>query len=309
MSSPRSVVEYFPQGSESTHSSTPKLPRQNEYVPTGLLHDLRPELLGKVLALLAPDLSNPVHEDCGLVHLSRASKHYRHLALGGHGWKAICVARWTNKVGFEGRLAKAEEEASEEMDTDSCISGSYWYRKFGVEEVDASRSRITPSELSSNMFSIRLWFFADSYPPTVKKQKGVVPSGVDGVSISDDMRFLSGGRSISGLPDRYSNRYYEMNDDGTIVNFGTPLKEGTTHPWLSLQVCRRPDWGWELRSNLYVIRSIAGLSSIDEVWKDYTTSLVVEERKEDTKCRRLKSRQYKYREVPDIRELKQFLVW
>ena len=175
-----------------------------------------------ILGLLSPDIDNPVHEDCGLVHLSRASKRCRSLALGGNGWKAICVARWTDKVRFKDRLAQAEKEAAEEVDTDESILGSYWYRKFGLEERNAARNRIARSELNDNIFSIRLWFFAKAHPPSVKKEKGIAPSGLDGASMSDNMRFLPGGRQVSGLPERFSAMYYEMNDDGTVVNFGTP---------------------------------------------------------------------------------------
>lgn len=221
-------------------SAGPKQP------PTLCLHNLQPELLGKILTLLAPDIANPVYEDCGLIDLSRVSKRYRSMALGGHGWKAICVARWTDKVGFKDRLAEAEKEAAAEeveVDTDGCILGSFWYRKFGIEERKASRKRITLSELNDNVFSVRLWFFAKSYPPWAWREKGVAPSGLHGASISDNLRFLPGGRQVSGLPERLSTMYYEMNDEGTVVNFGIPLTSGTNHLLLSLQVHRRSDWG------------------------------------------------------------------
>ena len=116
--------------------ANPSLPAQP---PSLFLHNLQPELLGMILGLLAPDVANPVHEDCGLVHLSRVSKRYRSLALGGNGWKAICVAGWTDKVRFKDRLAQAEKEAAEEVDADESILGSYWYRKFGIEERNAAR--------------------------------------------------------------------------------------------------------------------------------------------------------------------------
>ena len=316
MSSPTSF-DFLPRRLESIGISPPKkrtkianpaLTANPKQRPSLHLHNLQPELLGMILTLLAPDIANPVHEDCGLVDLSRVSKMYRSMALGGHGWKAICVARWTDKVGFKDRLAKAEKEAAEEVDTNEGILGSYWYRKFGIEERNASRNRITRSELNDKIFSIRLWFFAKSYPPSVKREKGVAPSGLHGASISDNMRFLPGGRQVSGLPERFSTMYYEMNDEGTVVNFGTPLKNGTNHLLLSLQVHRRSDWGWELRSNLYCIRSISGATNVEEVWKEYTSCLVVEKRKDGTKVNRRKV-EYNYRQIPNVDNLKEYLVW
>ena len=196
MSSPTSV-DFLPRRLESIGISPPKkrtktanLPQRAgpKQPPSLFLHNLQPELMGKILALLAPDIDNPDHEDCGLVNLSRVSKVCRSMALGGNGWKAICVARWTDKVGFEDRLAEAEKEAAEEADTDETILGSYWYRKFGIEERNASRNRITRSELNDNMFSIRLWFFPKSYPPSFKREKGVAPSGLLGGS--ETFRFV-----------------------------------------------------------------------------------------------------------------------
>ena len=88
------------------------------------------------------------------------------------------------------------------------------------------------------------------------------------------MRFLPGG-SLSGLPELYDGESYEMNKSGSIINFGMLFEdEDATDPFASLHVLRRSDWGWELRSNLYVIRSVEHISA-DGLWDDYASCLVV----------------------------------
>ena len=209
------------------------------------------------------------------------------------------------------RLANAEAEATINTTTTvkTLIRGGHWYRKFRAEEEDASRTTITRSELYDTTFSIRLWFKSKHQAKVnpnsnQRKMKGVLPSGLDCPSVSDDMRFLPDG-SLSGLPELYDGDFYEMNESGSIINIGMSFEDGT-HPLASLYVHRRPDWGWELRSNLYAIRSVVQ-GSIDELWDD-ASCLVVEKRKKGVVVTRSKIK-YKRREVPDIPEIKEFLLW
>ena len=48
--------------------------------------------------------------------------------------------------------------------------------------------------------------------------------------------------------------------------------------------------------------------SIDGLWEDYASSLIIEKRKEGVPCARGK-KEYSSREVPDIKEIKEFLRW
>uniref|UniRef100_A0A7S0AXS8 F-box domain-containing protein n=1 Tax=Minutocellus polymorphus TaxID=265543 RepID=A0A7S0AXS8_9STRA len=307
---------------ESIAVSAPKRPKRIKIVPTEPvpsaasvpivtctnLHDLPSEVMGVVLAFLAPDLAHPAHADCGLVHLSRVSKSYRALALGNQLWRRICIARWSTKVGHAARLAQADSEANAEKDTaNTTAKGKYWYRKFGAEERDASRTTITRDELYSTTFSIRLWFQSKRHPD-MKRIKGALASGLDGYSLSDAMHFDPSGQ-LTGMPDPYNGDPFFINDTGSIVNFGIPFDDGT-HPLVSLYVHRRKDWGWELRSQLYVIRSIVGSqgSDIAKLWEEYSSCLVIQKRKKGVTCNR-GSIKYKRREVPDIAEIKGFLTW
>ena len=61
--------------------------------------------------------------------------------------------------------------------------------KFGVEERNAARTTIKRSELHGATFTVYLWFRAPSYPPNIKKVKGIYSSGLDGHSLSDNVRF------------------------------------------------------------------------------------------------------------------------
>ena len=262
-----------------------------------------------VLAFLTPNLDNPIHSDCALVGLSRVSKFFRALALNDQLWYRACVGRWETKVGFTARMTKAKAEAKK--DTDASISkGGYWYRKFFTEERDAARTTISQDELYSTTFSIKLWFCAPSYPSNIKKTKGIVASGLDGNSLSDDLHFYPDGTTTILPGHNKEHAIFEMNEEGSIINIGATLELGI-HRSYTHYVHRRKDWGWELRSQVFAIRSLSYQDSNDIIglWSDYASKLVVEYRKKGVVCNRGVGRKYNRREVPDIREIKKFLVW
>jgi len=261
-----------------------------------------------VLAFLAPNIDNPVRSDCALVGLSRVSKFFRALALNDQLWHRICVGRWKTKVGFTARTANAEAEAEEDT-ANTFVEGSYWYRKFFAEERDAARTTITRDELYSTTFSLRLWFCAPSYPPNIKKTRGIVPSGLDGNSLSDDINFYPDGTMTSLPGDNKEHAIFEMNKEGSIINVGATLELGI-HRSYTHYVHRRKDWGWELRSQIFAIRSLSCEDDIDKLWSDYASNLVVEYRKKGVVCNRgVGRKKYKRREVPDNRAIMEFLVW
>jgi len=103
-----------------------------------------------------------------------------------------------------------------------------------------------------------------------------------------------------------------MNETGTLVSIGRHISLGLYFD-TSFYVRRRPDWGWELQSNAYVARSIPSANEcnkvdLESVWEDYTSKLAVQELKDRRRVVRHKKK-YKYREIPDIQELKLFLEW
>jgi hypothetical protein len=320
MASPTSV-EYFLRRLDSLAVSAPKTKRAKRITPTepepsfpvvvANLQDLPDDLTAHALAFLGPDIIDPMHNYCSVVVVAQVSKHFLSLALSNQLWRRICVARWKTKVGFAARLAQAETEAEAEAmnnATNTLIRGSYWYRKFRAEEDDALRSTITHDELHNSTFSMKLWFQSQLYPD-MKRIKGAIASGLDWRSLSDTARFDLRSGTMLGMSKRTNGTPFFINDDGSIVNIRKPFETGT-HSQFSLYVHRRKDWGWELRSQIYVLRSTEDRSAIDGLWTDYTSSLIIEKRKKGVLCtRRGSGIKYKRREVPDIEEIKEFLEW
>ena len=271
------------------------------------LRDLPSELMVEILDFLRPDpdLIRPVHKYCGIIAISQVSKYFRALALSNQVWYRICVIRWTTKVGFAARLAMADAEADT---ANPLIRGGFWYSKFCTEERDALRSTIALEELSAATFSSKLWFMTKFQ----RRIKEGLASGLDWISLSDDTRFDLHSRKIVGKDEPTNGTPFFINDDGSIINIKKSFETGT-HSQFSLHVCRREDWGWELRSQAYVFRSVEN-GSIDGLWSDYTSSLIIEKRKKGIPCTRCRTRdgssvKYKRREVPDIKEVKEFLEW
>ena len=283
------------------------------YVPVTNLRDLPDELMSEVLAFLTPNADHSMRTECALVVLSRVSKLFRALALNDRLWCRVCVGRWKTKAGFDARLANAEAEAKKDTDN-AFLKGGYWYRKFFFEERDAARTTISRDELHSTTFSVRLWFQSKLHPE-MRRMKDALASGLDGQSLTDTLRFESSNGKISGMPESFDGMPFFVNDAGSIVNLGMSFEEGT-HELVSLYVHRRKDWGWEFRSQLYAVRSVDTVEdtvedkvvSMDKLWKDYASSLVIQKRRKGTVCTR-GSIKYKRREVPDVEEVKEFLTW
>ena len=142
--------------------------------------------------------------------------------------------------------------------------------------------------------------------------KGIVPSGLDGQSISDTLQFHPNG-TVTGLPEQYKDHdIFELNKEGSMVNIGGGSLEQGTHHRYSHHVHRRKDWGWELRSQVFAIRSLSCKDSndINGLWSDYASNLVVEYRKKGVVCTRSRGgKKYTRREVPDNWTIMKFLVW
>lgn len=311
-----------PIAARAVISSAAPPDQRHEVMPThqhniGLLGAIPPDLLEKVLMpFLKPHPENPDFDECGLIKLSRLSKACRLIALDGERWEAICEERWEEKVQYNARMSKAKEDAAREESvsmnaTNSIIHGSFWYRRYAIEERDAKRKHITPPELQGMIFSMRSWFTNES--TTSQGMNIAFPSGLRDTSVSDKIQFLPSGH-IAGLPREYAGTTYEMEKSGSYVNIDRKLLQGIC-PWSTFYPFRTKNWGWELRSNIFVLRSIGGTGKKNKVhvgalWDDYISCLVVETRKKGEKCIRLNNeRKYKRREVPDILEIKTFLVW
>ena len=317
MSPLRSVGSLPPRQIDSIALSAPKTKRAKHIIPPEPepitctnLHELPSELMPEVLAFLPPDTDRPLRTECAAVVVSQVSKSLRILALSNSIWASICLTRWKTKVGFASRLANAEAEADADTDTANPLirGGFFWYNKFCTEERDALRSTMSRDELHNITFSMRLWFQSQLYPD-MRRIKGAIASGLDWRSLSDTVRFDSPSGTMVGMPEPSKVAPFFIKDDGSIVNIRKSFSETGTHHQFSLHVYRREDWGWELRSQIYVLRSVEH-GGIDGLWDDYTSSLIIEKRKKGTPCTRCGSGiKYKRREVPDIKEVKEFLTW
>ena len=129
--------------------------------------------------------------------------------------------------------------------------------------------------------------------------------------VSDAIPFLPSGK-VLGLPKELNSMsFFEMNDVHGVISLGRKLKLGN-HPAHTMCVRRRPDWGWQFLSNQFIMRPVyadgGSSGSIDKLWSDYVSRLVVEVREEGVVCTRANV-QYKKRQVPDVPEIKEFLLW
>mmetsp|Transcript_11333 Transcript_11333/g.26647 ORF Transcript_11333/g.26647 Transcript_11333/m.26647 type:complete len:319 (+) Transcript_11333:108-1064(+) len=318
MSSPTSV-QYLRPRLESIAVSAPKtkrakritMPPEPEPIITCTnLQDLPDDLLAYALTFLPPEADRPLRTECAAVAVSQVSKSLRILALSNSMWVGICFTRWKTKVGFATRLARAEAESIKDTTDHTAnplIRGGFWYSKFVIEERDALRPTISRDELSAATFSLKLWFTSKHYPD-MRRIKGALASGLDWRSLSDDTRFDLHSRKMFGASQPPNGTPFFINDDGSIINIKKSFETGT-HRQFSLYVCRREDWGWELRSQAYVYRSVEN-GSVDGIWTDYSSSLIIEKRKKGIPfTRRGRGVKYNHREVPDIKEVKEFLEW
>ena len=142
----------------------------------------------------------------------------------------------------------------------------------------------------------------------MRRVEGAIASGLDWRSLSDTVRFDSPSGTMLGMSKETNGTPFFINDDGSIINIRKSFETGT-HSQFSLYVYRREDWGWELRSQIYVLRSVDNENTVG-LWTDYNSSLIIEKRKKGVLCtRRGSGIKYKRREVPDIEEIKEFLEW
>mmetsp|Transcript_11335 Transcript_11335/g.26656 ORF Transcript_11335/g.26656 Transcript_11335/m.26656 type:complete len:317 (+) Transcript_11335:108-1058(+) len=316
MSSPTSV-QYLRPRLESIAVSAPKtkrakritMPPEPEPIITCTnLQDLPDDLLAYALTFLPPEADRPLRTECAAVAVSQVSKSLRILALSNSMWVGICFTRWKTKVGFATRLASAEATNNTGNMANPLIRGGFWYSKFVIEERDALRPTISRDELSAATFSLKLWFQSQLYPD-MRRVKGAIASGLDWRSLSDTVRFDSPSGTMLGMSNKQTDGTpFFINEDGSIINIQKSFETGT-HRQFSLYVCRREDWGWELRSQAYVYRSVEN-GSVDGIWTDYSSSLIIEKRKKGIPfTRRGRGVKYNHREVPDIKEVKEFLEW
>ena len=188
-------------------------------------------------------------------------------------WERLCRSRWKDKFGYQERYecAKALFDSSS---LSSNASPEFWHQQYYKAEADANRNAITVKELTSLTFSCRSWFDPLIKPPNWKKRHQVWMSGLQH-STSDEVKFCTpasapahpSGWVTSGVIIRW---YWQHN--GSIIN----IENSRPSKFRTLRVRRLPNWGWELASDVIVLRSVdqAGECAINALWHDYTSILI-----------------------------------
>ena len=172
----------------------------------------------------------------------------------------------------------------------------YWFQRYEFEERDSLRATITVDELCQCPYEKRRWF-GHNDPFDVRSMRDVLPTGLTSPGIICQFTF-------SGHILGYSHNtltYSLENDNRNIVLFvSTGARE-------RLIVRRTSNWGWQLQNDDFVLRSVDGeggkFGSADQLWKDLTSNMVLQERPTEIQSRFL------WREIPDDDDLKYLLPW
>ena len=129
-------------------------------------------------------------------------------------------------------------------------------------------------------------------------------------SDSDQVKFVLASPKqrtgkVTGHPSGVIDWFWQSS--GSIINVETPRPS----KFRTLHVRRLPDWGWELASDVIVLRAADQSESIDvdKLWHDYTSILVDQPIPGEVKERVGNRYPYKWREIPNIPDLMNQLPW
>ena len=131
-------------------------------------------------------------------------------------------------------------------------------------------------------------------------------------SASDQVKFFlpapapaNATGSITGHPAGVVDWYWQSN--GSIINIVNPRPS----KFRTLRVRRLPNWGWELASDVIVLRAVdqAQANAIEALWHDYTSILIDQPMPRDIVPSIGTRRRVRWREIPNIPELMEQLPW
>ena len=99
---------------------------------------------------------------------------------------------------------------------------------------------------------------------------------------------------ITGHPGGVINWYWQKNGSNINIESPRPSKFRTLH------VRRLPNWGWELASDVIVLRAVdqTEANAIDALWHDYTSILVDQPMPRDVELIVGSRYQDRWREIP-----------
>mmetsp|Transcript_7101 Transcript_7101/g.17016 ORF Transcript_7101/g.17016 Transcript_7101/m.17016 type:complete len:328 (-) Transcript_7101:158-1141(-) len=244
-----------------------------------------------------------------LLKTSMTSKSFRAAALSSIIWKELCDSKWKTKFGYQRRMEQAEKVAQTEGNQDnlsstqppsirsyppSLIKAESWYHLYWNEMKLSALVQIDLLELQAFPWSGCRWFRRPMH-----KYPAHLPSGIK-KPVSNSIRF--GEDCVVRGGDREC--LYNLEGEGTIVN--TSGFSGEECPVRTLHVHRLENWGWELRSQYFVCRSIDE-NGPEGLWADYKKALVVQFKGEEEVSGREGGEIIKSRRVP--RSLETELRW
>jgi len=219
-------------------------------------------------------------------------------------WKEICQSRWREKWGFSRRWKEALDDFTSHHTSGMSKTSElhqtqfFWLHRYDIEERDSSRRVITRDELCNYTFEVRRWF-SQNDPGDVRSLEDILSTGLN--QQGRNCQFTYAGQFLG-----YSENVRNYTFGGT-----TPLKPHsqkiTVSSMDSFTVLRTPDWGWQLNSNNYVMRSYDEIgdkfASSELLWKDLNENLVMEQRPPQVVSR------FNWREIPDDEDLQTILPW
>ena len=224
-------------------------------------------------------------------------------------WERLCRSRWKNKFGYKERYNSAKK-LFDSSSLSSTAPPEFWYQQYYKAEADAKRNAITVEEITSVTFSCRSWFDPLIKPPNWKKRHRVWMSGLR-YSVSNQIKFSQPASStpnsgwVTGHPGGVIDWYWQSN--GSIINIESPRPS----KFRTLHVRRLPNWGWELASDVIVLRAVdqAEANAIDALWHDYTSILIDQPMPRDVELSIGSRHRDRWREIPNIPELMSRLPW
>ena len=260
-------------------------------------------------------------------------------------WKPHCHCRWETKWGFNERWGRALEDyqntsvatsLTTQADNGDIVSScaeladnsKFWYERYLHEEKDSRRQSMREEEILHLRFDCRTWFGPHHLPTHLYKKmsKDIKYSGLRcSQGIVQFIKTPSGATYMTGHR-RHTKKnawFLEDTEKGCMLSFCTPFN-GNIHPLFTYSVQRLDNWGWQMFSNYQIMRAvdirlyshnnakraIEGVDNDSDLWSDYVKAISFEERPQNTKAVRTPTdSSYTYREVPDLKEIRDFLVW
>ena len=215
-----------------------------------------------------------------LLQMSTISRSFRTAAISDFIWKELCDQKWRLKFGYKNRMNQANIDAKKDDANDipltihpsinryplSSIKAGFWYHRYWRELKLSSIDSITIAELQTFAWSGCRWFKRPHRNHPNHLRSGLKTPISNSICFCED-KVIRGGEH---------NCPYSLEEGGSIVNTSAEhMRNQGQCPVSTLRVYRLKSWGYEMRSQYFVLRSIDEKGP-DRVWDDYRNSLIVQ---------------------------------